>query len=241
MSSDADSTAGNQVLGALPSSDYALLAPHLREMSLTRGAVLHYHGQHIAHVYFPQGGMVSIVVTMRDGTMVETATLGRANIVGASAAFGSNLAVGMAVVQLPGKASRIRAEQLRAAAQESAVIRDFAAGYNDLLLAQVQQSVACNALHGLEQRLCRWLLRAHDCGDGDTVPLTQEFLGEMLGVRRTSVTLAAQLLQTRGIISYRRGQIRIANRSALEGLACECYETIQSLSQKALQGLVKQP
>ena len=104
--------------------------------------------------------------------------------------------------------------------------------YSDLLLAQVQQSVACNVLHSMEARLCRWLQQAHDCMDGNAIPLTQEFLGQMLGVRRTTVTLAAQLLQSAGLIRYRRGHIQIMDRPALEELSCECYATVRGYTEK---------
>jgi CRP-like cAMP-binding protein len=101
-----------------------------------------------------------------------------------------------------------------------------------MLLAQVQQSVACNVLHTMEARLCRWLLQAHDCMDGNDIPLTQEFLGQMLGVRRTTVTLAAQLLQGAGLIRYRRGHIQILDRTALEELSCECYAIVRGFTDK---------
>jgi len=104
--------------------------------------------------------------------------------------------------------------------------------YNDVLLAQVQQSVACNALHGLEARLCRWLLQTHDCIDGNILPLTQEFLGQMLGVRRTTVTIAAQLLQSAGLIRYQRGHIQILDRAKLEDISCECYAVIRQNADK---------
>jgi CRP-like cAMP-binding protein len=217
----------NKFLAALAPDDAALLAPHLRTLWLERGIVLHEPGGPIEHVYFPHGAMVSMVALMQDGTSVETVTLGRAGVVGGSAALGTRRAVGRAIVQLPGAASRLPAAQFYAAARQSERIRELAVGYNDLLLAQTQQSVACNALHALEARLCRWLLQTRDSVDGDTIPLTQEFLGQMLGVRRTSVTVAARLLQSAGMIRYRRGQITIVDRRALEDLSCECYGVIR--------------
>src|SRR5262245_21561726 len=191
----------NRFLAALTREDYSRLAPHLRMVPLERGAVLHEAGGPIEHVYFPHSGMVSVVVVMRNGAMIETVTLGRGGVVSCTAAFGSRHAVGKGVVQLPGSASRLPAARFHAAVAESAAIHDLALRCNDLLLGQIQQSVACNALHGLEERLCRWLLQAHDCVDGDSVPLTQEFLSQMLGVRRTSVTIAARLLQGAGMLS----------------------------------------
>ena len=130
------------------------------------------------------------------------------------------------ILRCSSAAAWISASQFQAAAAQSQALHDLIMRYNDVLLAQVQQSVACNALHGLEARLCRWLLQTHDCIDGNVVPLTQEFLGQMLGVRRTSVTVAARLLQSAGMIRYRRGQITIVDRRALEDLSCECYGVI---------------
>lgn len=217
----------NRFLSALPPVDYSLLAPHLHPTVLGQGATLHHADAPIDHVYFPQSGMVSIVVALRDGTMVETVTLGRAGVVCANAALGSRFAVGTALVQIPGKASRMTVGHFQEAAHKSAAIRDLAVRYNDLLIAQLQQSVACNARHDLAQRLCRWLLHSQDCCDGDSLPLTQEFLGEMLGVRRTSVTHAERQLQDAGIISYRRGQMHIDDRAVLESRTCECYFALQ--------------
>jgi CRP-like cAMP-binding protein len=217
----------NGFLAALPPADLAILSPHLRIISLERGVILHEAGGDIEQVYFPHEGMVSLVAVMRSGETVETATVGRNGVVGAAAALGSRCTFGRAVVQLPGTAARISARQFHAAARESNAIRDLAVRYNDFLIAQIQQSVACNALHTLEARLCRWLLQTHDCVDGGMVPLTQEFLAQMLGVRRTTVTIAARLLQSAGMIRYRRGLVQVLDRTALEGAACECYGTMQ--------------
>jgi CRP-like cAMP-binding protein len=216
----------NRFLAALPLHDYSLLAPHLRTVELERGAVLHEAGEPLEHVYFPHRGMVSLVIILRNGATVETASLGRAAVIGGSAALGARHGVGRAIVQLPGTASRLSSSRFRAIAWENEAIHELAVRYNDLLIAQIQQSVACNALHTLEARLCRWLLQTHDCVDADTIPLTQEFLGQMLGVRRTSVTLAARLLQSAGMIRYRRGHIQVVDREGLEDAACECYAAI---------------
>jgi CRP-like cAMP-binding protein len=217
----------NRFLATLPPHDFALLAPQLRTITLERGVMLHDVGEEIEHVYFPHTGMVSLVAVMQNGTTVETATIGRGGVIGASAGLGAKSTFGRAVVQLPGTAAWISASQFRVAANESQAIRDLVVRYNDLLLAQVQQAVACNALHALEARLCRWLLQMHDCIDGDAIPLTQELLGQMLGVRRTTVTMAAQLLQSAGLIRYRRGLIQIVDRPDLEDIACECYAMVR--------------
>jgi CRP-like cAMP-binding protein len=217
----------NRFLATLPPHDFALLAPHLRTITLERGVMLHDVGEEIEHVYFPHAGMVSLVAVLQNGATVETATIGRGGVIGASAGLGAKSTFGRAVVALPATAAWISASQFRAAANQSQAIRDLIVRYNDLLLAQVQQAVACNALHALEARLCGRLLQTHDCIDGDAIPLTQEFLAQMLGVRRTTVTIAARLLQSAGLIRYRRGLIQIVDRRALENIACECYAAVR--------------
>jgi CRP-like cAMP-binding protein len=146
--------------------------------------------------------------------------------------LGARSTIARAIVQLPGTAAWISASQFHTAAAQSPALRELIVRYNDVLLAQVQQSVACNALHGLEARLCRWLLQTHDCIDGNVIPLTQEFLGQMLGVRRTTVTIAARLLQSAGLIRYRRGHIQVLDRAALEDIACECYAVVKHNADK---------
>jgi CRP-like cAMP-binding protein len=217
----------NRFLATLPPHDFALLGLHLRTVTLERGAMLHDAAEEIERVYFPHIGMVSLVVVMQSGATIETATIGRAGVIGASTGLGEKHSVGRVIVQLPGTAAWLSASQFHAAANQSQAIRDLIVRYNDLLLAQVQQAVACNALHALEARLSRWLLQAHDCIDGDAIPLTQEFIGQMLGVRRTTVTLSARLLQSAGLIRYRRGLIQIVDRPKLEKLSCECYAAIR--------------
>jgi CRP-like cAMP-binding protein len=217
----------NRFLAALPAPDLALLAPHLRAVSLDRGAMLHDVGDEIEHVYFPHSGMVSLVAVLQSGATVETMTVGRGGAVGVTAGFGSRAAFGRAIVQLPGVAARIPRAQFHAAAKDSNAIRELVVGYNNLVISQIQQAVACNALHMLEARLCRWLLQTHDCVDGNAIPLTQEFLGQMLGVRRTTVTVAARLLQSAGMIRYRRGLVQVVDRPALEEIACECYAVVK--------------
>jgi len=191
----------NRFLATLPPHDFALLTPHLRTVTLERGTILHDAGDEIERVYFLHSGMVSLVAVLQSGAAVETATIGRAGVIGASAGLGVKYSFGRAIVQLPGTAAWLSASQFHAAANGSQAIRDLIVHYSGMLLAQVQQSVACNVLHTMEARLCRWLLQAHDCMDGNDIPLTQEFLGQMLGVRRTTVTLAAQLLLTAGLFA----------------------------------------
>jgi CRP-like cAMP-binding protein len=217
----------NRFLGALPPHDFSLLAPHLRTVALECGTILQDVGHEIERVYFLHTGMVSLVAVMPSGATVETATIGRAGVVGASAGLGARWAFARAIVQLPGTGLWLSAHCFHEAANQSPPIRDLLVRYNDLLFSQIQQSVTCNALHELEARLARWLLQSHDCFDSDTLPLTQEFLGQMLGVRRTTVAIAARLLQKAGMIRYCRGRIQIIDRPALEGIACECYALLK--------------
>src|SRR5260221_5109807 len=181
----------NRFLATLPPHEFSLLAPHLRTMPLDRGVMLQDIGEEIEHVYFPHTGMVSLVAVMQSGAAVETATIGRGGVIGAGAGLEAKSTFGRAIVQLPGSAAWLSASQFHAAADQCQAIRDLVVRYNNLLLTQVQQSVACNALHALEARPCRWLLQARDCVEGDPIPLNQELLVQMLGVRRTTVTDAA--------------------------------------------------
>jgi CRP-like cAMP-binding protein len=222
----------NRFLAMLPPHDFSRLAPHLRTVALERGVMLHDAAEKIERVYFPHSGMVSLVTVMQSSATVETATIGRAGVIGANTGLGAKQSVGRAIVQLPGTAAWLSASQFYAAANQSQAIRHLIVRYNDLLLAEVQQSVACNALHPLEARLCRWLLQAYNCMDGNAIPVTQEFLGQMLGVRRTTVTIAAQLLQSTGLIRYRRGLIQIVDRPQLEELSCECYAVVRRHTDK---------
>jgi CRP-like cAMP-binding protein len=217
----------NRFLATLPPHDFSLLAPHLRTVALEQSVILQDAGEEIERVYFPHSGMVSLVAVMPTGATVETAIIGRAGAIGATAGLGARKGFARAIVQLPGTAVWLSAHAFHQAANQSPAIRDLIVRYNDLLFAQVQQSVACNALHSLEARLCRWLLQAHDCVDGNAIPLTQDFLAQMLGVRRTTVNATANLLQSGGVIRYRRGLIQIVDRAALEDMSCECYAVVR--------------
>jgi CRP-like cAMP-binding protein len=199
----------------------------LKEVELGQGALLHEQGELIERVYFPNSGMISLLAVMEHGNAVETATIGREGAVGATAGLGPRHAFTRAVVQMPGSASQISTSKFQAVVTASSPIRDIIVRHNEVLLAQVQQSAACNALHEAESRFCRWLLQSRDRSDNDVVPITQEFLAQMLGVRRTTVTLVAQSLQDAGLLRYRRGRIEILDRSTLEGRACECYRVVR--------------
>jgi CRP-like cAMP-binding protein len=222
----------NRFLASLPRADFSLLAPHLRLVSFERGVILQEAGDEIQHVYFPHSGMVSLVTVMQSGATIETATMGRAGVVGFTAGLGARRAFSRAIVQLPAAAARLSRAQFRSAVRESTAIRELVVRYNDVLMMQIQRSAACNALHTVEERLARWLLQSHDCVDGDAIPLTQEFLGQMLGVRRASVTMIARLMQNAGTIRYHRGRIEIVDRPALEEIACGCYQVVKQSLEK---------
>jgi CRP-like cAMP-binding protein len=167
---------------------------------------------------------------MRDGRAVETATIGRAGAIGAMSGLGLHTTQARIIVQLPMFASRISSTALRKIVAGSKAIADLCVRSNEAMLVQTRLTAACNALHHTEARFCRWLLQTRDRVESDTINLTQEFLAEMLGVRRTSVTEVASKIQAVGAISYSRGVIKIIDLDALKGMSCECYETMRAYS-----------
>lgn len=232
----------NRLLLAMHPADLALLKPHLKEVAMIQGTVLQQQGERIDYVYFPHSGMISLVAVMKQGESIETATVGREGTVGAMSGLGPRHAFTRAVVQMPGNAAQIPTVKFQTILEQSASLREIVVRYNELLLAQVQQSCACNALHEAEARLCRWLLQSRDRGDSDTVPITQEFLAQMLGVRRTTVTMVASALQDAGLIRYQRGRIEIMERKKLEDRACECYHVVsREIDQYFPSGPVLEP
>jgi CRP-like cAMP-binding protein len=219
--------ARNKLLADLPRTDFQVLAPHLTTLQLAQGTVLYEPGDEVDQVYFPLSGMVSLVVVMRDGKAIETATVGREGVVGAMAGLGLHTFGVRAIVQLPAFASRISSPQLRKVAASSKPVADLCVQYNEVLLDHARVTAACNALHQVDARFCRWLLQTRDRAESDTINLTQEFLSEMIGVRRTSVTEVASKIQANGFISYSRGVIKILDLEALKATSCECYETLR--------------
>lgn len=218
----------NKLLASLSASDAAALKPHLKPIRLEQKRILYEAGDLIDTVYFPAGGIVSIVVGLSTGEMIEAAMIGNDGIVGASAALDSRTSLSRAIVQLGGEGLTCEVGVLKGAALQSQTLLSKLIRHEQTLYAQAQQSTACMATHDVEARLCRWLLRARDLSGSDTLQFTQEFLAEMLGVRRTSVTLVAHTLQQAGFIKYSRGKIQILNVEALRDSACECYTTIQA-------------
>lgn len=217
----------NRLLTSLPPEDKALLAPHLSQIDLEKGRLLYEPGDLIDQVYFPTDCVLSLMTLMDSGAAIESATIGREGALGLMAAVAPRQSLSRAIVQAPGAALRISAAPLHEAWTRSTVLRDVVDRHNEALFGHAIQSVACNALHPVEARFCRWLLSCHDRLRGDTVSLTQEFLADMLGVQRTTVTAVAGSLQSKGLIRYRRGVVDILDRAGLEAIACECYGAVR--------------
>jgi CRP-like cAMP-binding protein len=215
-------------LAALPAADFNLLRPHLRSVGLKHEATLARTGEPLADVYFPHSGIISLVVRLAEGDTIEAAMVGRDSVFGASAALDGAIAMNDAIVQLPGTGSVLDVAHLRKAVEQSVSFRTTLMRHEQGLLAQALQTAACNASHTVESRLSRWLLRARDLSESDTLSLTQEFLAQMLGVERTSVSPVANTLQHAGIIRYRRGRIEIVNLAGLREVSCECYAAVKA-------------
>jgi len=220
----------NYLLASLHPDKMAALLPHLKVLELPQETVLYERGDTIKVVYFPHHGVISLVVDLASGDMIEAAMVGRDSVAGGSSAFDDQISLNRAIVQVAGRASALDVEHFRAFAAQSETFRAKLARHEQFILAQAQQSAACNAAHTLEARLsrCRDLLGSED------IPLAQEFLGQMLGVRRTSVSIVAHTLQQAGLIRYRRGHIRVLDLEGLQESACECYQTLKSQSDRLL-------
>ena len=224
----------NRLLEALPAADHALIARHLVSVDMERGRLLYDPGDRIDTVYFPVDGVISLVTLMQNGSAIESATIGREGGLGLMAAVAPRQSLSRAIVQTPMRALRMSAAQLHDAWEKSPALRDLIDRHNEALFGHTIQSVACNALHPVEARFCRWLLTCHDRISNDTVALTQEFLADMLGVQRTTVTAVARSLQEKGAIRYRRGMVDIMDRGILEQLSCECYGVIRNTYERLL-------
>src|SRR5271163_3656288 len=218
----------NQLLGALETASRKRIDPHLEPITLKLGAIVCEAGGLLNHAYFPQGAVLSLLTVLENGSAIETANIGREGAFGLFAAMYSRVSFNRCLVQLEGGIVRCPIELLQSEFRRSEYVRDLFVSYSETLLSQVQQSVACNAMHSTEERMCRWLLMMHDRAQGEALPYTHEFLSHMLGANRKSVTLAAQSLQMAGLISYHRGKIQVLDRSGLEQASCECYAIVRS-------------
>jgi CRP-like cAMP-binding protein len=224
-----DRQSRNRLLAALPPDEYRRLEPELTSVALPHHTLLESVGGPIERIYFPWDGVCSFTTTMRDGRTVEVATIGNEGVVGIAAYFGGRLPDTETIVQVPGEgATMMRAGTFVAEMERRGGLYQLVRRYSQALLALMAQSVACNALHDMDQRCARWLLMTHDRVEADTLLLTQEYLAAMLGARRPTVTLVAKRLQANGLIDYRRGRIVIKDRPGLARLSCECYAVVRS-------------
>jgi CRP-like cAMP-binding protein len=224
----------NRLLAALDAEDQELLAPRLTAVTLDKGALLYDPGDMIDTVYFPDDCVISLMTLMESGAAIESAAIGREGALGLMASVSPRASLSRAIVQVGGRARRISAPHLHRAWEQSAQIRDLVDRHTEALFAHAIHSVACNALHSVEARFCRWLLSCHDRIDTNTISLTQEFLADMLGVQRTTVTVVARALQAAGLIRYRRGVVDILDRAGLEAIACECYGAVRRTYERLL-------
>jgi CRP-like cAMP-binding protein len=217
----------NRLLSSLPRDLQIRLLPRMEKMSLSLKQILYDAGQPITHVYFPLSGVISLIITLKGGETVEVATVGNEGLAGTPLLLGAEHGALKAVCQVTGQALKMRADSFRRSVEEHPELLALVRRYTQNLFDQIAQTTACNHVHSVHARMCRWLLMTHDRVGADEFHLTQEFLAQMLGVRRPSVTVAAGLLQKAGLIRYQRGRIRIADRAGLEAGACECYETVR--------------
>ena len=217
----------NRLLAALPVSDYTRIKKHLQMNTTVVGRTLQEHGLPVKDVYFPNGGVFSVTNEMRNGALVEVATVGREGMLGVGVFFGDRSGAGRTFMQVPdGPQPSMRVSRF---IKETAAgpFRELVARYAQANLLQIMQCTACNALHDVKQRCCRWLLQTQDrCGSSEFV-LKQEFLAIMLGVRRPTVTLVMGTLEDSGLIASRYGRIQVLKKRKLQDASCECYEVIR--------------
>ena len=217
----------NRVLGSLPASEMERLAPHLSPQTFRRNQTLYNPGQTVDTIYFLENGICSIVVTMENGSSIEVGIIGRDGFIGLPAILGTGHSLGHSFIQIAGSGYAVKAKTLVEQSQDgSGQLRLCLQRGMQGLLTQTAQTAACNRVHELEERLARWLLMCRDRIRLDDLPITHEFLSMMLGTNRSSVTVAAGMLQRAGLITYSRGRVRIENCKGLEKAACECYSTV---------------
>lgn len=213
----------NAILASIPQAEFEAIEPLLQVQPLRMRETLQEAGDPPQFVYFPTSGIISVLTVMENGMMIEFATVGREGTTGVPVFLGigdSNMAL---ISQVPGEALRMTRDDFRAQMLVHAGFENAMRHYSGVMLALVAQSAACNRAHHVDERCARWLLMTHDQSESDTFPITQEFLAQMLGVSRPSVTVSANSLQTAGLIRYHRGEMTILNRAGLEQASCECY------------------
>lgn len=226
----------NRLLAALPQEEYDRVVAHMETVALEYQQDLYKPNEPIDYVYFPKSGVVSLLTIMQNGEAVEVATVGNEGMVGLPVFLEADSIPGKAFAQIPGDAWRMSADAFKEQVSPGSPLHDLLQRYTQALFNQIAQSAACNRLHSVEERACRWLLMTHDRVGEDFFPLTQEFLAHMLGVRRPTVSTVASILQKAGFISYSRGKITILNREGLESASCECYEIIRAEFERLVGG-----
>ena len=225
----------NGFLSALAADDFELIRPHLRTADLPTELVLVEVGETLKRAYLPHSGVISLVVKLAKGEHVQVAMIGRDSIFGTFSALGDPTALNSAVVLVPGVASTLDIDRLRAAADQSATFRATLFRHGQAVYAQIQQTAGCNISHSVESRLGRCLLQTHDLSGSDKLVLTQESMAQMIGARRNSVSLVANTLQQANFIHYSRGRIEITDPDGLRKTACECYATVKAQYDRLLR------
>jgi CRP-like cAMP-binding protein len=224
----------NRLLTILPKGEREKLEPFLEQVYLEFKQIVYEPNEPIDYVYFPINGIVSMITIMDDGSKAEVGTVGNEGMVGIPVFLNATSTPGQAFSQIAGDAFRMKSDDFRQAVSHSSVFRDVLHRYLQALFNQIAQTTACNRVHSTEQRLARWILMTEDRVGADTFSLTQEFMGQMLGVRRATVNEAAGRLQRQGVISYRRGVLTVRDRKRLEGISCECYAIVRKEFERLL-------
>ena len=218
----------NRLLANLPSQELTALLPHLEQVSLSHGQPIILPYEPIPFVYFPLNSLLSLVTVLEDGSTVEAGSIGREGMAGLPILLDAGTTPMQTLTQIPGQAIRVKAEIIKQAFDAGGALQKILHRYIHTTIVLGSQTAACNRLHYLEARLCRWLLMSSDGVGSEELPLTQEFLSRMLGVRRAGVSEAASQLVSKGLIHYQRGRIQIVDRKSLETSACECYRVVKA-------------
>jgi CRP-like cAMP-binding protein len=228
----------NRILSSLGRDLQVRLLPRMEKISLSIRQILYAPDEAITHAWFPLSGVVSLIINLKSGEAVEVATVGNEGVAGIPLLLGADRGPLKAVCQVAGQALRMRADNFRRSLEEHPEFAELVRRYAQGMFDQVAQTTACNHVHSVQQRMCRWLLMTHDRVGADEFHLTQEFLAQMLGVRRPSVTVAAGHLQRSGLIRYQRGRIQISDRAGLEAGACECYDSLRREFDRLFSGTI---
>ena len=230
-----DAITRNQLLRALPQEELGRLLPSLTRVAFALGDIVYEPGQQLEYVCFPTTSVVSLLYTMEDGATAEMGLVGNDGLVGIALLLGGNTTPNRAVAQVAGGAWRMKASALQQEFSTSEPFQRLLLRYTQAMITQISQTAVCNRLHSMEKRLCRWLLLTHDRVQANEIFMTQEFISNMLGSRRESVTVAAGRLQDIGLIDYARGHITIIDRIGLERSVCECYRIVKDETDRLLQ------